>query len=125
MDVKSWADGHQEWFYERHRLDGGLKPIPPTNGWAGRWDKDDWKVIGFHPTRLKEILRECRYEPEAILATWKERGWLDLEDSRAGYTKRFRIGGELTYLIAISRRAFAELEPGAADENNGNGMGQR
>jgi putative DNA primase/helicase len=109
-DIKSWADSHQEWFFGRARVDRDGNAMPPAAGWAGRWDKDDWEFIGFYPTRLKEILRDSGYEQEAILATWKERGWLELDGGRAGYTKRFRVGGEQPYLIALRREAFGEPE---------------
>jgi putative DNA primase/helicase len=123
MDVKSWADSHQEWFFGRARVDRDGNAMPPGTGWAGRWDKENWEFIGFYPTRLKEILRDCGYEPEAILATWKERKWLELEEGRPGYTKRFRVGGEQPYLIAVGRAAFGELERRKDDENNGGTVG--
>jgi hypothetical protein len=122
-DIKSWADSHQEWFVGRGRVDRDGNAMPQAGGWAGRWDKDDWEFIGFYQTRLKEILRDWGYEPEAILATWKERQWLELEEGRSGYTKRFRVGVEQPYLIAIRRAAFQELDPKTGNENNGGSMG--
>ena len=111
MDVQSWANSHQEWFYGRHRFDRESNPIPPASGWAGRWDREDgWDFIGFRQTQLREILRDCGYEPEAILPTWLERQWLDIEEGRRGYTKRFRVGGQKPYLIAIKRTAIEEVE---------------
>jgi hypothetical protein len=112
MDVRSWANSHQEWFHGRNRLDRESNPIPPSGGaWAGRWDqKDAWDFIGFYPTQLREVLRDCGYEPEAILLTWLERKWLDVEEGRRGYTKRFRVNGDKPYLIAIKRTAIEELE---------------
>jgi len=109
-DVKSWADSHHESFHGRARTDRESNPIPPASGWAGRWDSSNWEFIGFHQTKLKGILRECGYEPEAILAAWLERGWLEKEEGRRGYTKRFRVASEQPYLIAIRRKAFEELE---------------
>jgi putative DNA primase/helicase len=116
-DVKSWADSHLEWFFGRARVDRDGNAMPPGTGWAGRWDRKDWEFIGFYPTRLKEILRDAGYEPEAILATWKERGWLELEPGRAGYTKRFRVGTEQPYLVAIKRLAFQETEGNPGEES--------
>src|SRR5262249_25495271 len=74
-DVRSWAYSHEEAFGGRERFDHDECPIPPPSGWAGRWDPGNkWEFIGFLPTVLQRVLREQGYEPEAILAEWRERG---------------------------------------------------
>jgi putative DNA primase/helicase len=104
-DVMSWAYSHAEAFYGRHRSNkDGV--IPPSSGWAGSWDNGiDWDDIAFHPTVLDRVLVEHGYEPEAIKAAWKERGWLDVTPGRRGYTKKQRIGRDTPWLVTITRDA--------------------
>ena len=87
-------------------------------GWAGRWDRDTgserWDVIAFFRGVIDRIFRDLGYHPDAILAAWRERGWLDVrEDDRRRFTKRMRIGidadaedSESAHLIAIRREAI-------------------
>ncbi len=110
-DVVSWAYSRAESFCGREYRDHMLNVRTPPSGWAGRWDPgDDWQFIGFYPTVLDAILREQRYEPEAILAGWKERGWLETSSDRGRYTKRVRVGPESPSLVVIRRAAIAEVD---------------
>jgi hypothetical protein len=114
-DVMSWAHAHMESFVGRHKLDGGGEPRTPPGGWAGRWevnvrgqDDEAWESIAFHPTVLKQVLREQDYEPEAILAGWRERGWLEVGTDRRRYTKQIRVLTERPHMVVIRREAVEE-----------------
>jgi putative DNA primase/helicase len=101
--VVSWAYSRRETFL------GGSNKAPAT-GWSGKWDKGDgWKFIAFYPHVLKKTLAEFGFGPEAGLAGWKERGWLDVGKGR-GYDKSVRVGKENPSLIAIRREAIDAIE---------------
>lgn len=116
--VMDWAYAHQQEFYGRVTEDA-----PVTfSGWAGRWDrqnstsgttkaKDEWKWIGFIPSRLKDLLRDGGYEPESTIRMWKDDGWLVIDKSSDGQTrctKKVRVGREKSPigLIAIKKSAI-------------------
>ena len=111
QDVVSWAHAHESRFYGRHI---GLFDIAgdPPGGWAGCWPPGDWETLAFFPTVLSGFLREMRYEPEAILADWKERGWLwqtpsetSRYETRIAWKDRHR-----PRMVAIQRAAIEEVE---------------
>ena len=97
-----------ETFYGRHQVFGQDADVRvPAGGWSGKWDADQtWEYIAFYPTVLNRILKEMGYGPEAILAAWKERGWLDTDSDRKRYTKRLRVDTERTHLVVIRRDAI-------------------
>jgi hypothetical protein len=109
-DVMSWAYGHEVTFRDR---DGGYYP---TMGWSGIWelesDKDGpWSQIAFFPDRLKKLLNELGYEPEAVISGWKERGWLIVDTDRASRTtKRIKRDGETHPMVVISREAIEAVD---------------
>ncbi len=107
-DVYSWAMARQKDFYGRHEHDDftGKDRKPPVV--AGRWEPDAaWGFIAFYPPILKKILTDGGYNPEGILAGWRQRGWLDVsEDDRKRYTKRIRVGAENGHLVVVRRSAL-------------------
>jgi putative DNA primase/helicase len=109
-DVVSWAYSHESDFRGREAYsDGGRERIPST-GWAGRWDNgESWEYLAFYPTVIDRVLRELKYEPEAILAGWQERGWLVPGDGR-NRAKRMRIGGTVSRVYVIARAAIEEAD---------------
>jgi putative DNA primase/helicase len=115
--VMDWAYAHQEDFFGRAQ-----RNHQPHGGWAGRWEKcqpvpldpgqdsEAWRWIGFVPLRLSALLRDAGYEPESIIRTWRDDGWLltnNGADGKCRRTYKARIGQEktATYLIAIDRKA--------------------
>jgi putative DNA primase/helicase len=103
--VISWAHSRQETFRGRHRPQSGV-----NGSWSGRWDRaDNWAFIAFYPHVLKQLLADFEYEPESILAGWKERGWLDVGPSR-GFDKSTRVGKLNPFLIVIRREAIDAIE---------------
>ncbi len=82
----------------------------PPGGWSGRWDKGGtWEFIAFYPHVLKKALAEFGFCPEAVLAGWKERGWLDVGKGRK-FDKSVRLGKEKPCLIVIRREAINTIE---------------
>jgi hypothetical protein len=58
---------------------------------------------------LKRLLSDAGYEPEAVLAGWKERGWLDVGKGR-GFDKSVRVDEDNPCLIVIRRAAIDAIE---------------
>lgn len=108
--VFGWASANQHSFYGREREDSYSNTIPPNQGYAGKWDKEDWQHIFFYPHVIKDLLAKHGFDSDAILRTWKERGWLETEKGETRNTKRVRLGGERAHVIAISRIAFEEVD---------------
>ena len=74
------------------------------------------------PLRLNDILRAAGYEAEAVLRTWKDRGWLEInEPDRSRY--KVRIGKTTVGLVMLGaqevrrvRGTLAEMGAGRAGE---------
>jgi putative DNA primase/helicase len=110
-DVMSWAWSREESFYGRHMVDRDGDPRPPSGGWSGKWDKaEDWQEIAFLPTILKDVLRECGYEPEVIITLWNEQGWLVRNAHDHHATKVVRLENGQTRMYAIDRTAVELIE---------------
>jgi putative DNA primase/helicase len=102
--VTGWAKANQMRFYGRQP-----EPRTPLNGWAGRWDSGkDWEYIAFLPHFLKPLLTDAGFEPEAVIRTWQDRGWLLVDKTRR--QKQVRLDGEPTWTVAIRRSAIEERE---------------
>jgi hypothetical protein len=105
-DTVSWAYSQAQSFYGRE-----LTPKMPPGGWSGRWDNEvNWEFIAFFPTVLQKILADFGYSPEAILAGWRERGWLLVDGDRGRYTTRQRVADDRPHLVAIRYEAIKEVE---------------
>jgi putative DNA primase/helicase len=114
--IRSWATSHQGEFWGRHQRRPSESESPqPLRGWAGAWDmSEDWPSIAFLPTRLDEILRELRHEPEGIIAAWARRGWLKRESGHV--RSKVTIGANMRQrCVVIKREAFVEI--GEDDES--------
>ena len=107
-DVVSWAHSQRETFWGARR--SSSLPQVPSAGWSGRWDKEQgWEFIAFYRHLLKRLLSDAGYEPEAVLAGWKERGWLDVGKGR-GFDKSVRVDEDNPCLIVIRRAAIDAIE---------------
>jgi putative DNA primase/helicase len=107
--VVSWAQSNSKEFYPRcgDRL--------PYKGMAGKWkDGEDWDQVGLFRHRLEELLKTHGFDCEAVLRTWRDRGWLrtDSEIGKDRFTKRERIAGESPRLVCIKREAIEMLNDG-------------
>lgn len=109
--VYTWAAGHRDDFFYR----GRSLSEQPHGGWAGRWDRDGqaslsldkghkWEWLGILPGVLAEVLREGRFDEQATIRAWKERGWLKTDDNKRN-TLKTKLGAELPRVIAILRKA--------------------
>lgn len=110
--LMSWADGHQEDFWGRHTHIGnkecGVYPKQPHAGWAGAWEiGDDWEYIGFLPHRLRAILKDADFDPDAIIRLWADREWLR-KDKDGNPRVVLRVNGVSEKVYAIKREAFTE-----------------
>ena len=88
--VVSWAAANEHAFHSRERRDQNDAPVPPPDGFAGRWDEDcaqgdgGWSFVAFYPHALKKLLRDHGHDPDPILRTWRDRGWLETFEDRKG-----------------------------------------
>jgi len=108
--VVSWAGVHRENFYRWG--DGGRNQ--PHDGWAGRWDDKskvnpgdepgDWKYIAFVQHILEKVLREAKFDPDPIIRTWKDRGWLKTSEAQRNQFK-VKIGENVVWAYAVTREA--------------------
>jgi putative DNA primase/helicase len=106
--VTSWMFSHQHEFYGRHREDQTAEAIPPSAGWAGRWEKgEDWESVMFLPDCLKKVLTKLDFpDPESIVRSWRDRGWLEVGNDRKRTTQKKKFLGSATWMVVIRRGAF-------------------
>ena len=114
--VMAWAYGHRAEFVGRR----GRDLLPPTQGWAGKWDikasGDDtatWTEVAFLPLRIDAVLREGGYEPHSVIRVWKERGWLHTEKEKDGTVRterRTRLGEDSPRMVVITNAAVNAAE---------------
>jgi hypothetical protein len=102
----------------------------PSGGWAGFWPADSnpatdprprrkrkikpWGFVGFFPHKLEEILSEAGFDPEGVVRTWRDRGWLRLtQGSGVGRTRlRVKIGNRCSYVVAVTHAAVVAAGAG-------------
>ncbi len=107
-EVMSWATGQQHRFYGRAELEPG-RDDPPSGGWLGAWARrDDWKYLAVLPTEMKAFLERQRYDTEAILRLWEERGWL-MRDGRHR-ARKVTVGDRKERCYALSRAACEQID---------------
>jgi len=108
QDLMAWAYSHQESFYGRQVMERDGTPRAPHIGWSGKWDKGEaWAEIAFAPLVLKNVLRECGYDPEAIVSLWKENGWFVRDERSKNLGKRTSIpGGERPHYLTFARETI-------------------
>jgi putative DNA primase/helicase len=110
LHVYDWACANQELFYGRRST--REHKDAPAQGWAGRWDGmvpglTHWDYIGLIPARLSAVLKEGAYDTDAVVSTWRDRGWLLVDKSdRSGRHRQVTIAGSRARVIAIKRGAF-------------------
>jgi hypothetical protein len=107
-----WACSHPDQFWDPaapHRDRGRFEPAA---GWAGHWggcpgSPSAWQFLGFIPDRLSRLLQEAGYDPDAVVSTWKDRGWLHADASDpAGKYHQVAIGLHKPRVLAIRQAAL-------------------
>lgn len=107
-DVYNWAGSSINRFWPRYcKLDDGADDKNLPTEIYGRWDKGFWQFLGIIPHILDRQLALMDYDPKAVLAAWKERGWL--ETPKKGIRKSVRIGTGTLTMYVIKRSAFREV----------------
>jgi putative DNA primase/helicase len=106
--IESWMLSNAHTFLGRHESDSNNRPRIPALGWSGRWDHPDvWDYVAFYPHKLKDLLRQQAFNPEAIIRTWREKKWLKVSKNRS-VDYRADIDGQKAWTVAILRSAFEE-----------------
>ena len=121
--VMSWAHGHRSEFEEPRQM--GFRS-PPLHGWAGRRRVEDRNqqapVLAIHTQRLDALLREGKFEPEAIRRQWRDRQWLRTTEGRTTLKVRCDGNGNNTAeMVGILWASIDELigEPDDPPEEPG------
>ena len=109
--VVSWAHSRRETFWGQRRSSSSASSQQASAaGWSGRWDKGKaWQFIAFYPHVLRQVLADFGFGPDAVLASWKERGWLDVGKGRR-FDKSMRVDAQNPCLIVIRREAIDAIE---------------
>ena len=102
--VLSWATSQQRRFW------GQLKGAPgdddaPHAGWLGAWSRQAaWPSLAILPTELKSFLAREKYDAEAVLRAWEDRGWLKRDAEHR--TAKVTVGRRKERCIVITRAAI-------------------
>jgi len=69
-----------------------------------------WDFLALFEPILNDILTGAGFTPAAILREWKDRGWIDLGDSRLAYKQQHRMTGKSRpYLVTLKYQAFKDI----------------
>ena len=110
-DVLSWATGQQHRFWGRLEGEPGSDD-QPSAGWLGAWSRAaTWSYLAVLPTELRAFLEKQKYDAEAVLRTWDDRGWLAREAEHR--TSKVLVGTVKPRCVVI-RRAAADTVAGDA-----------
>jgi hypothetical protein len=121
-----WAASRQADFYIPSPL--GDNRRQPLGGWAGVWPSDTPLPVdprprrkrkppyhvGFFPHKLDAILTEGGFDPQAVVRSWKDRGWLKVsEESGVERTRlKVKIANRGSYVIAVTHAAVVAAGAG-------------
>jgi uncharacterized protein (DUF927 family) len=113
--VVSWASSRPTQFFERHKEDpNNSSPIPPTQGWLGRWPKNE-EYIAFFKEPLEKFLISEGYSSPDIMRIWRDRGWLLTDKDCSRLTKSHKakglcavFGRQSVPLITVAKKAIEE-----------------
>lgn len=102
-DVLSWATSQQHRFWGR--VDGGTTDDDqPSAGWLGAWSRlPTWTYLAVLPTELRGFLEKQKYDAEAVLRAWDDRGWLVREVEHR--TSKVTVGAVKPRCYVIKRAA--------------------
>jgi hypothetical protein len=110
----SWAWANEGRFIGREQENNRGVPVAPSAGWIGRWDREeDFEFIGFYPHHVEDLLRGQKFNPEAVMSEWRERGWLKVkDDGQRRFTCEHRVRGEVkrAHLITVLRKGIDEID---------------
>lgn len=110
----SWAWANECRFIGREQENHKGVPVAPAAGWIGRWDRDeDYEFIAFYPHHVEDILRAQKFNPDAVLGEWRERGWLRVKgDGQSRFTDEHRLRGEIkrARLITVLRAGINAID---------------
>ncbi len=105
--VLSWSHSNEHTFDGRLQTDNNVGYRIPNQGITGKWESSEsWSFIAFFPHKIKELLTASGFDAEAVVRTWRDRDWLDLDSDRKRMTKQIRINGEKSWAVVVNRSAF-------------------
>lgn len=106
--IYKWANHNQTSFYGRNNSSD-------FDLW-GRWDKGNWQYLSFYPDKIRYLIDLYGGEPNQVLHTWRDRGWLETNNEKNRFTKTVRVGhpGNAVRLISIKRYALQKVTRAAS-----------
>ena len=81
-------------------------PERPAYTYLGRWEPGDY--IAVFTDQAREQLRRMGYSYEAVLRSWRDRGWLRVQDQRLTY--RLRVKGVSQRMVVLEWTALEACE---------------
>jgi putative DNA primase/helicase len=111
--VLSWASANQA----RFAKGAGPSEVPLRFEIVGRWDVPDADWVGILPHELERVLKEGSFDLSSVVAAWRDRSWLVLQQETNGKTRnqlQVRIGGRNARVFAIRCSAIEEVNPSDA-----------
>ena len=104
QQVYSWAQANESRFYGRH-------DSMPYGGYAGRWDvAQEWETLAFFPHQLEKLLSDFGFEHQAILRTWRDKGWLAVDEDASRFTRKVTVERNQCRMVVIDRQALEEVD---------------
>jgi hypothetical protein len=102
-DVLSWATSQQHRFWGRGEGDT-TEDDQPSAGWLGAWSRQPmWSYLAVLPTELRGFLEKQKYDVEAVVRAWDDRGWLVREVEHR--TSKVTVGAVKPRCYVIKRAA--------------------
>lgn len=97
-DILAWATSN------RSQFEGMDDSSYPPRTYLGRWEEGQYIAV-FRPI-VRRQLQQMGYDPAAIFRSWRERGWLRVQEDRL--TFRVRVRGLAQHMVTIDWIAVEE-----------------
>lgn len=113
-DLHGYAVANAHAFFGRHYAnERDNTPKVPPRGWAGAWSRElTWGYVAILPRVVKELFRDWKYDYEAVVTTWRDRGWLRTIPTDKGPAIPTVLDGGRPRCLQILRDAINSVEQG-------------
>ena len=104
--VTSWAHANLASFFGSEHQNSVNETVRPRE-YFGRWDtvgNAKWEYLAIFPHKLKDVLEKAAYQPDGVVKTWADNGWLQRDQGHN--QKKIRIDGKPTWMYVIKRSAM-------------------
>ena len=101
MDLTSWA------FSCQRQFEGKADPDRPPLTYLGRWSEGQY--IAVFPHEARSQLERMGYSTEATFRSWRDRGWIRVDQDR--FTQRVRFRNDPQHMITLDWEAVMAAIP--------------